>query len=116
MTAQIPEHRERLAEAARIARAYRECALVRLRHTAPVGHGFGVPWPREVTAAWERSREALARRGGLGLAALTEDGFPLPGLPSLFSAIASTPLTPDTLLADTPAEVIKNLDPDGLVP
>jgi hypothetical protein len=68
-----------------------------------------VPSPHEVTGAWERTRIELARRGGIGEAALTEDGFALPGLVSLFSAIAGTELTPDTLLADTAAEIVTGL-------
>jgi hypothetical protein len=105
----------RLSEACRIALAYQGCALVRLRHRAPVGHGFGVPSREEVAEAWERSRHGIARRGGLAEAALRDDGFPLPGLPTLFSAIAGVPLTPDTLVHDTKNEVIEALDPDGIV-
>jgi hypothetical protein len=115
MTARTPDERTSVADACRIALAYRGSALVQLRHSAPVGHGFGVPSPDEVAEAWRRSREGIARRGGLGVAALTEDGFPLPGLPSLFSAIAAEHLAPDTLLADTAAELINELDPDGEV-
>lgn len=68
-----------------------------------MGHGFGVPSPAEVSAAWQRSREALAR---LDRAVLADDGFALPGLPSLFSAVAGRPVRPDTLLADTAETVI----------
>jgi hypothetical protein len=107
--------RERLREACRAALAYQSCAFVRLRHRAPVGHGFGVPSRDEVAEAWDRSRHGIAKRGGLGEAALVEDGFPLPGLPSLFSAIAGSPLRPDTLVHDTMREVVTGLDPDGVV-
>lgn len=107
--------RARLREACRIALAYRGCALVRLRHRAPVGHGFGVPSRDQVLGAWERSRTGIAKRGGIGEAALIEDGFPLPGLPSLFSAIAGVPLEPDTLIRDTMTEIISTLDPDEMV-
>ncbi|WP_327090497.1 hypothetical protein OIE66_07685 [Nonomuraea sp. NBC_01738] len=34
----------------------------------------------------------------IGSAALQDDGFPLPGLPSLFSAVAEAPIAPATLL------------------
>jgi hypothetical protein len=105
------DNRVRLAQACRIALAFGTCALVRMRHAAPVGHGFGVPSPAEVTEAWERSRVGLAKRGGIGSAALAEDGFPLPGLPSLFSGIAGAPIAPDTLLADTKDEIITALSP-----
>jgi len=110
VTSRTPEDRERLRERSRIASAFANSALVQLRHAAPVGHGFGVPSPAEVMDAWERSRKGLAQRGGLGALAMTDDGFPLPGLPSLFGAIAAAPLTPDTLLADTAAEIVKDLD------
>jgi len=109
MTARTTDDREQLAEACRLAAAYGECAAVRLRHSAPVGHGFGVPSPAEVAAAWQTSRAAIGRRGGIAIAVMTDDGFPLPGLPSLFGAIASAPLTPDTLLADTAKEILKVL-------
>ncbi len=97
VTAHPTSQRQLLRHACRVAAAYAECDLVRLRHHAPVGHGFGVPSPREVTDAWTRSRTWLGRREP---AVLTDDGFPLPGLPSLFSALAGAPLRPDTLLAD----------------
>ncbi len=35
-----------------------------------------------------------------------EDGFPLAGLPSLFSAVAASPLHPATLLADVSAHLV----------
>jgi hypothetical protein len=96
--------------ACRASLALSESAIVRLRHAAPVGHGFGVPSSAEVLAAWERSRTTIAARGGPGAAALIDDGFPLAGMPSLLSAIAGTQLRPDTLVADTAAEVIAALE------
>jgi hypothetical protein len=114
MTSLTGPERAEIAEACRVAAAYRNCALVRLRHTAPSGHGFGVPSPEEVTDAWQRSREGIARRGGLALAAMTEDGYPLPGLPSLLSAIAGRPLVADSVLLDTATEVITAIDPDDV--
>jgi hypothetical protein len=89
-----------LAERGRLALAYADSPIVRLRHAAPVGHGLGVPSPAEVTGAWDRSRRHL------GPAAQLDDGFPLPGLPSLFSALGPAPVVPDTLLADT-AEALR---------
>ena len=68
-----------------------------------------------MTDAWQRSREGIARRGGLALAAMTEDGYPLPGLPSLLSAIAGRPLLPDSMLRDTAIELITVIDPDDVV-
>ena len=94
----------------RTALSYVDSPIVRLRHTAPVGHGFGVPSPREVLAAWEQTRETLSRHQP---AVLTQDGFPLPGLPSLFSALAGSPVTPDTILADTAKALVEALGGAG---
>jgi hypothetical protein len=94
-----PDRERTLLEArCRAALAYGSSPIVRLRHSAPVGHGFGVPSPGEVREAWAGSRTELAR---LEPAVLAEDGYPLPGLPSLFSAVAGTPVRPDTLVTDT---------------
>jgi hypothetical protein len=91
----------RLREANRAAQSFRSCGLVRLRHAAPVGHGFGVPSGQEILEAWCRSRDGLGRAGGVAAAALIDNGYPLPGLLSLFSAIAGTAIGPYTLIADT---------------
>jgi hypothetical protein len=107
--------RSRLTDACRAAAAYRGCALVRMRHGALVGHGLGAPSRDEVDDAWERSRRAIGRHGPFAAPVLLDDGFALPGLPSLFAAIADAPLSPDTLIADTRDAVIARLDPDGLV-
>ena len=115
MTQFDPMIRSRLVSAAQAAVAYRASALVRLRHQALVGHGLGAPSRAEVARAWERSRTTIAGRGPTGAAVLTDDGYPLPGLPSLFGAIAGASLTPDTLLADTRDAVVSRLDPDRLV-
>jgi hypothetical protein len=108
-------HNGQLSERCRLAAALAGSALVRLRHRAPVGHGFGVPSRLEVAEAWHRSREVIGARGGLAMAALREDGYPLPGLPSLLSVIAGVALTPDTLLQDTRDEIIQELDPQRTV-
>jgi hypothetical protein len=100
------EQRALLEKASRTASAYAECDLVKLRHHAPVGHGFGVPSPREVTDAWARSRAWLGKREP---ATLIDDGFPLPGLPSLFGALAGVPIQPDTLIADTSQALVDAL-------
>jgi hypothetical protein len=109
MTVHTTTERQHLTDACRAAAAFSECALIRLRHSAPVGHGFGVPSPDEVTQAWDRSRRTIAGRGSAGEAVMIDDGFPLTGLPSLFSAIAGSELTPDTLLADTSAAIVAEL-------
>ncbi|WP_169952834.1 hypothetical protein [Microbispora sp. H11081] len=97
-----------LAARCRIALAFADTPLVRLRHAAPVGHGFGVPSPEEVLEAWERSRAALAKHDA-ARAVTADDGFPLPGLPALFSAVAAAPVRPATLLADVAAHVVELL-------
>src|SRR5262249_10215233 len=56
------EDRKELAERAATALAYVDSPIVRLRHAAPVGHGFGVPSPAEVLDAWQRTRAHLGRR------------------------------------------------------
>jgi hypothetical protein len=86
------------------------CAIERPSGTGSACHR-GTRSPKPGTAAGT----GIAKRGGLGEAALVEDGFPLPGLPSLFSAIAGSPLRPDTLVHDTMREVVTGLDPDGVV-
>ena len=96
--------------------ALQSSSLVRLRHAAPVGHGFGVPSPEEVLEAWDRTRESLTARGITGLD--DQDGpegsaFPLPGLTRVFSTVAAIDLTPDTLLADTAEVIVDCLDDEG---
>ncbi|MEU7002408.1 hypothetical protein [Nonomuraea sp. NPDC046570] len=105
-----PGSRDDLHVRARTALAFADTPLVRLRHAAPVGHGFGVPSPEEVLDAWERSR-AVLDKNEVGAMASADDGFPLPGLPSLFSAVAAAPLKPSTLLHDVAAHVAGLLAP-----
>jgi len=114
MTHLHPLRRRRVRDACQAAVAFRGCALVRLRHEALIGHGLGAPSRDEVAHAWERSRRTIAKHGAAAAAVLAEDGFPLPGLPSLFSAIAGARLRPDTLLAATRRAVVAHLDPDAV--
>ncbi|GII67181.1 hypothetical protein Skr01_72660 [Sphaerisporangium krabiense] len=103
----IPEEaRHGLALRCKVALTFADTPVVRLRHAAPVGHGFGVPSPEEVLDAWARSR-ALLDKNGVGHRATRDDGFPLPGLPSLFGAVAGAPIRPATLLADVSAELVR---------
>ncbi|MCW2916958.1 MAG: hypothetical protein JWN52_5026 [Actinomycetia bacterium] len=97
-----------LAGSCKLALEFTAGALVRLRHAAPVGHGFGVPSLEEVENAWARTRTSLERQepGRAALADAEEDPYPLPGLPGLFSAIAGAEITPDTLLHDVAAHVV----------
>ncbi|MEW2354493.1 hypothetical protein [Spirillospora sp. NPDC029432] len=95
----------------KLAAEFTEGALVRLRHAAPVGHGFGVPSPEEVQTAWARARASF-KRHALGrdvLASAEDDPYPLAGLPALFSAIAATRIEPDTLLDDVSSRLVKAL-------
>lgn len=104
-----------LTERCKLAVEFTDGALVRLRHAAPVGSGFGVPSPEEVQTAWARSRASL-RHHLLGEAVLdsgNDEDYPLPGLPALFSAIAAGPVVPDTLLRDVTARITELVGQDG---
>jgi hypothetical protein len=103
-----PDVREALSERCTLAHDFAESALVRLRHAAPVGHGFGVPNPEEVSDAWARTRTSLGRLPlGLRVAGEVAD-YPLPGLPELFSAAGGKEIVPDTLLRDV-AELLVSI-------
>jgi hypothetical protein len=99
--------RAELAARCRLAEEFADGALVRLRHAAPVGHGFGVPSTEEVLEAWARTSRSVRRQelGRKALAGADQDSFPLPGLPEMIAAIAAAPITPDTLLSDVAARV-----------
>jgi hypothetical protein len=98
MTRHDAATRDRLAAATRVAAEFSGSAIVRLRHASPLGHGFGVPSPREVEAAWLHTRETI---GGREPAVLIDDAYPLPGMPSLFAAVAGVPIRPSTMISDT---------------
>ncbi|MFA1542782.1 hypothetical protein, partial [Actinomadura monticuli] len=100
-----------LTDRCRLAADFTDGALVKLRHAAPVGHGFGVPSPEEVQTAWTRARKSLSRNplGHKALAGASGDHYPLPGLPALFSAIAGADLRPDTLLRDVTERITATL-------
>ncbi len=111
MTRLTEPDRALVTERCKLAKEFTDAALVRLRHAAPVGHGFGVPSPDEVTDAWARTRTSLAHQE-LGRKALSDpdsDPYPLPGLPGLFSGIAGAEIRPDTLIHDVAAYVAKVL-------
>ncbi|SFO89886.1 MULTISPECIES: hypothetical protein [Actinomadura] len=94
----------------KLAADFADSPLVKLRHAAPVGHGFGVPSPEEVQAAWSRARTSLSRHPlGKTVLAGDDDSYPLPGLPALFSAIAAAELHPDTLLHDVTKRIMSTL-------
>jgi hypothetical protein len=98
-----PHQAEIVRIGSRIAIGLNGSALIRLRHRAPVGHGFGVPSRDEVLEAWEHTRESLCR---LAPSTLYDDGFILPGFSNLVSTLAGTPIEPTTLIADTAAGII----------
>jgi hypothetical protein len=98
-----------LGDRCKLAVDFTDSALVKLRHAAPVGHGFGVPSSEEVQAAWMRARKSLSRHP-LGKAVLADDDtYPLPGLPALFSAVAAADIAPDTLLQDVTERITSAL-------
>jgi hypothetical protein len=106
VTRHVKADQDRISAACRIAGNFSDSAMIQLRHSAPVGHGFGVPSPREVIDSWMHTREHLGKRLP---AALSDDGFVLPGLPSMFSALAGASIRPDTLIADTAAAIRTSL-------
>ncbi|MFI6520996.1 hypothetical protein ACIBF1_35950 [Spirillospora sp. NPDC050679] len=96
----------------KLAMDFTDTALVRLRHAAPVGHGFGVPSPEEVQTAWARARASL-RHQPLGRAALEgaeDDPYPLPGFPALVSAIAAAEIVQDDLLNEVSVRLVRALE------
>jgi hypothetical protein len=95
----------------RIAMALNDSAVIRLRHSAPVGHAFGVPSEAELLDAWARTRESLTR---LAPSLQEDDGYPLPGFTALVSELAGVPMAPDTLLADTASAISVVLEGAGL--
>jgi hypothetical protein len=105
-----PDVLDALTERCKLAHEFAEGALVRLRHAAPVGHGFGVPNPEEVSDAWARTRTSLGRLT-LGRRAAGEVAdYPLPGLPEVFSAASGHEIVPDTLLDDVAGSLVEILE------
>jgi hypothetical protein len=110
VTRLAPDVRDALTERCTLAREFSEGALVRLRHAAPVGHGFGVPNPEEVSDAWARTRKSLGRFPLGRRVTGQKDGYPLPGLPEMVSAAAGHEIVPDTLLRDVAAHLVEILE------
>lgn len=100
-----PDPRKALVDRCYLAKEFAEGALVRLRHAAPVGHGFGVPSAEEVLEAWTRSHRSLSRREIFKATPAVKPGYPLPDLPRVFSAIAGVEIGPSTLLRDVSARL-----------
>ncbi len=97
-----PAHAQAVTYGSKLALALNDSAIVRLRHSAPVGHGFGVPSEAEVLEAWGRTRESLAR---IEPAIDDDDGYPLPGFSALVTGLAGEPMAASTLLADTASAI-----------
>ncbi|WP_117214494.1 hypothetical protein [Allorhizocola rhizosphaerae] len=96
------EDSELVRQGSKLALTLNDSAIVKLRHSAPVGHGFGVPSRAELLDAWGRTRDSLAR---LAPGIAEDDGFVLPGFATAVSTLAGQPLAPDTLLADTASTI-----------
>lgn len=110
VTRLAPDVLDALTERCRVAHEFAEGALVRLRHAAPVGHGFGVPGADEVSDAWARTRRSLSRLPlGRRVAGEVAD-YPLPGLPEVFSVAGGQKIVPDTLLADVAEHLVGILE------
>lgn len=106
VTRQSPDVLEALTARCRLAQEFADGALVRLRHAAPVGHGFGVPSPDEVEEAWSRTRRSLGDHPLGRAVAEPSTVYCLPGLPEVFSAAAGHPILPDTLLHDVAVHIV----------
>lgn len=109
--------REPLRTRIRVARRLGGSPLVALRHAAPVGHGFGVPSQAEVLEAWELTRDRIdddnlpAEERAVANSIRTDDGFPLPGLPTFLSAVTTRQVTPDNLITNIRDELTMALKP-----
>lgn len=106
-----PQDRATVTAGSRIAMALKDSAIIKLRHSAPVGHAFGVPSQAELMEAWDRTRKSVSR---FVPQMAQDDGYPLPGFTALISALAGEPMAPGTLVADTAAainEVLAKAEP-----
>lgn len=106
--------REDLAARMALAANFADSPVVALRHSAPVGHFFGVPRQDDVSEAWQETAAWLCRpwtgQGpfggnpcGGGLRARPDE--PLPGLEHLLSAAAGRQVRRSSILARLRAEV-----------
>ena len=111
---------ESLADRLTLAASYADSPVVALRHSAPVGHYFGVPTREEVRRAWDESVERFTRRWGAQDAPARPDrpanplegvqlepleDEALPGLSAFLTAVAGHPVRPGTLLQRLAGEV-----------
>ena len=104
--ASVPGDREALADRLALAAVFTESDLIALRHSAPVGHGFGVPSEAELQHAWKQTWAQLTkpwkgqRRNPLEHATQPGDGEALPGLGALVSAVAGGEVAASGVLAE----------------
>lgn len=107
-----------LAARMTLATDFADSPVVALRHSAPVGHFFGVPDREEVLEAWDESVTRLCRDWGadrahggnpVGGGLAPDVGEVLPGLHSLVSAVAGRPVAPTGVLARLRDEVARSL-------
>lgn len=91
--------------------------VVALRHSAPVGHFFGVPGVDDVLEAWQETLTAVCRPWADGAAANPCEGGldkadrePLPGLAHLLSVVAGRPVAASRVLDRLRDELATVLD------
>jgi hypothetical protein len=101
-----PRQAETVTIGSRIALGLNGSSIIKLRHSAPVGHGFGVPSRIEVLDAWDHTRNSMAR---LAPSVAQDDGFVLPGFANLVSTLAGERMEAGTLIADTVTAIIELL-------
>lgn len=97
------QHRSRLAL------LLSRSAIVQLRHSAPIGHFFGVPDDDEIRREWDDVKRQAAR-----FDVVLDDGDLVTEMAQYCSMIAATPLRPATTIA-TLADRLSGAigDPDG---
>jgi hypothetical protein len=95
-----------------LARRFRDCALLQLRHDAPVGHFFSVPGPSQIEAAWQTTWHGIVADGvetpaGENPATGMQPADWVEGVSGLLGLVAGRKhaLAPATLLAELGAQV-----------
>ncbi|MCP3933975.1 MAG: hypothetical protein GY708_01235 [Actinomycetia bacterium] len=100
--------RESLEARARLAVLFSRSPLIQLRHSAPIGHFFGVPDLGEITAAWSDMAVEVERRTGVSLVTRPGREAMPDNVATLCRSIAGAEITPTTLVADV-VEHLKHL-------
>lgn len=111
---ELPGDKAALADRLALAGLFVESPLIALRHAAPVGHGFGVPSPDELHAAWRATWEQLTQPWAGRHNPLTgrdpDPGEALPGLAALVTAVAGTEITPSAVFAEIDEQLLAVFD------